>query len=112
MRVPRRIDSRRDRCEVPRFNKAHDYKWQADCVVTEFKPGRRFTYEVPPGYQHATTWSYSIEADGDGCVVTESFHAPVLATPDVYPGKIEGRRDNLERGSEKTMANLKAVFEN
>ena len=94
-------------------NRVGDYEWHADCVVTELEPDRRFAYEVPPGFEHATTWTYTIEPDahGDGCTVTESFHAPLLALPDVYPGRIEGRRDNLETACETTMANLRAAVE-
>jgi uncharacterized protein YndB with AHSA1/START domain len=93
------------------YNKARDYEWHADCVVTEFEPGRSFGYEVPPGFEHATTWRYVVEPDGEGCKVTESFDAPMLALPDVYPGKIEGRRDNLAKACEITLANLKAAVE-
>jgi len=93
------------------YNRAKDYEWHADCVVTEFEVGRSFAYEVPPNFEHATTWRYTVEPNGDGCVVTESFDAPLLALPDVYPGRIEGRRDNLERACEKTLANLKALAE-
>ncbi len=92
-------------------NKAGDYEWHADCVVTKLEPNRFFAYEVPPKFEHATTWSYRLDADGDGTIVTESFDAPMLALPDVYPGKIEGRRDNLQRAVETTMANLKAAME-
>jgi len=93
------------------YNRAHDYEWHADCVVTEFEPGRSFAYEVPPSYEHATTWRYVVEPTAGGCVVTESFVAPLLALPDVYPGRIEGRRDNLERACETTLANLKSLAE-
>ncbi len=92
-------------------NKAGDYEWHADCLVTVLEQNRFFAYEVPPKFEHATTWSYRIDADGDGCIVTESFDAPMLALPDVYPGKIEGRRDNLERACATTLANLKATLE-
>lgn len=92
-------------------NKVGDYEWHADCVVTVFDPPLAFAYEVPPGFEHATTWSYRIEADGSGSMVTEQFDAPMLAMPDVYPGRIEGRRDNLEKGCRVTMANLKAALE-
>ncbi|WP_420451336.1 SRPBCC family protein [Ilumatobacter sp.] len=93
------------------WNRSGDHEWHADCVVTELEPGRRFAYEVPPGFEHATTWSYEIEPDGDGSVVTESFHAPMLALPDVYPGRIEGRCENLRRACETTLANLRAHLE-
>lgn len=92
-------------------NRAGDYEWHADCVVTVFEPGRRFAYLVPPDFEHATEWSYTIEPDGDGSVVTEAFHAPLLSLPDIYPGRIEGRRDNLEQACRTTMANLKAALE-
>ena len=93
-------------------NRAKDYEWHADCIVTVADPGRVFEYDVPPGYEHATTWRYEIEPDDrGGCTVTESFDAPLLAMPDVYPGKIEGRRDNLERACAITLANLKAALE-
>jgi len=93
------------------YNRSGDYEWHADCLVTELEPGRRFSYEVPPRYEYATVWSYTVEPADEGCVVTESFHAPMLAHPEVYPGKIEGRRDQLERACEITMANLKAAAE-
>ncbi|MGB0114918.1 MAG: hypothetical protein WBP59_16990, partial [Ilumatobacteraceae bacterium] len=86
----------------------------ADCEVTVYEPDREFAYAVPPKFHAATTWTYTITPDenGDGCTVTESFHAPMLAMPDVYPGKIEGRRDNLEQACETTMANLREAFAN
>lgn len=92
-------------------NKSGDYEWHADCVVTVAEPGREFAFEVPPGYDFATTWRYSITADGSGSIVTESFDAPLLAMPDVYPGRIEGRRDNLEKACGVTLANLKEALE-
>lgn len=92
-------------------NKAGDYEWHADCVVTVADPGRTFEFSVPPRFEHATTWRYDIEADGDGCIVTESFDAPLLAMPDVYPGRIEGRCAMLEAACATTLANLKAALE-
>jgi uncharacterized protein YndB with AHSA1/START domain len=93
------------------YNRSGDYEWHADCVVTEFEPDRYFAYEVPPDFEHATTWRYLVEPDGDGCVVTESFDAPLLAHPEIYPGRVEGRRDNLERACEVTLAKHKAAVE-
>lgn len=92
-------------------NKAKDYEWHADCEVTVLDENQAFAYEVPPGFEHATVWSYQVEADGSGSIVTERFSAPMLALPEVYPGTIEGRRDNLEKACETTMANLKAALE-
>lgn len=93
------------------YNKVGDYEWHADCVVTVAEPGRAFAYEVPPNFEHTTTWSYEIEPTGDStCRVTERFDAPMLAMPDVYPGRIKGRRDNLEKACGITMENLRAAF--
>lgn len=93
------------------YNKAGDYEWHADCEVTVADPGRSFAYIVPPAFEHTTTWEYEIEATGpDSCTVTERFHAPMLALPDVYPGTIEGRCENLEKGCRITMDNLRAAF--
>ena len=93
-------------------NRAGDYEWHADCEVTVYEPDREFAYVVPPDFAAATVWSYTIapDTDGDGCTVTETFDAPLLGMPEVYPGKIEGRRDNLERACETTMANLRNAF--
>lgn len=93
------------------YNKAGDYEWHADCVVTVAEPNLAFAFEVPPGFEHATKWSYTIEPDGDGCIVTEAFVAPLLSMPDIYPGRIEGRRDNLEKACGITLANLKTALE-
>ena len=111
MRIPRGVVRGGCGRQVPGTNRAGDYEWHADCEVTVFEPGRRFAYMVPPDFEHATEWSYTIEPDGDASIVTEAFHAPLLALPDIYPGKIEGRRDNLEKACRTTMANLKAALE-
>jgi len=92
-------------------NKSGDYEWHADCEVTVAKPGKAFAYIVPPDFEHTTTWGYDIERTGEGsCKVTEWFDAPMLAMPDVYPGKIDGRCANLEKACETTMKNLQSVF--
>jgi len=92
-------------------NKAGDYEWHADCEVTVADPGKSFAYIVPPDFEHTTTWAYDIESTGPiSCRVTERFDAPMLALPDVYPGKIEGRCENLTQACETTMANLQAAF--
>lgn len=93
------------------YNKAGDYEWHADCVVTEADRDRAFAFEVPPGFEHATTWRYDLEESDAGTVVTESFDAPLLALPDVYPGKIDGRCAQLQAACETTLANLKTALE-
>ena len=92
-------------------NKAGDYEWHADCEVTVADAGKSFAYVVPPDFEHTTTWGYDIEATGDNsCTVTEWFDAPMLALPDVYPGTIEGRCENLTKACGITMENLRQAF--
>ena len=92
-------------------NKSGDYEWHADCEVTVADVGKTFAYIVPPDFEHTTTWGYDIESTGrDTCKVTEWFNAPMLALPDVYPGKIDGRCENLEKACRTTMENLRATF--
>lgn len=93
------------------YNKAGDYEWHADCEVTVADPGTSFAYVVPPDFAHATTWAYDIESTGPtSCRVTERFDAPLLALPDIYPGEIEGRCENLTQACETTMDNLRSAF--
>ena len=67
---------------------------------------------MPPKFEHATVWRYEITPTSNAtCTVTESFEAPLLELPEIYPGKIEGRRDNLEQACQTTMNNLRAAFE-
>jgi len=94
-------------------NKAGDYEWHADCEVTVADGGNKFAYIVPPDFEHTTTWGYDIESTGpESCTVTEWFEAPMLALPDVYPGKIEGRCENLQKACVTTMENLQSAFSN
>ena len=92
-------------------NKAGDYEWHADCEVTVADPGSRFAYVVPPEFEHTTTWAYDIEAIDEGsCRVTETFDAPMLAMPEIYPGTLEGRCENLTQACQTTMENLATAF--
>lgn len=92
-------------------NRAGDYTWHADCEVTVADPGRTFEFAVPPDFEHLTTWRYDIEETDGGCRVTESFDAPLLALPDIYPGRIEGRCAQLEAACRTSLENLKAALE-
>lgn len=92
-------------------NKAGDYEWHADCEVTVADGDKAFAYVVPPDFDHPTTWGYDIESTGaDSCKVTEWFDAPMLALPEVYPGKIDGRCENLKAACATTMENLRSAF--
>ena len=92
-------------------NENGGYEWSAECrVVTADRPSE-FSFVVPPKWKYATTWTYRFEPDGDGVLVTESFDSPMLGDPDIYPGKIEGRCDQLRAGITATLENLKVALE-
>ena len=92
-------------------NRAGEYTWHADCEVTVADPGRAFAFVVPPDFEHSTTWRYDIEETPTGSRVTESFDAPLLALPEIYPGRIEGRCAQLAAGCRTTLDNLAAALE-
>lgn len=93
-------------------NERGGYEWSADCRVVTADRGKEFSFVVPPKWKYATTWTYRFEAvDGGGTRVTESFDSPMLGDPEIYPGKLEGRCEQLQAGLETTLANLKAALE-
>lgn len=92
-------------------NRAGDYEWSAECVVLTAEPGREFSSRVPPDWEYATTWKYTFEPDADGVVVTESFDSPMFGDAATYPGKIEGRCEQLTPAFATTLQNLTAALE-
>ena len=66
---------------------------------------------IGPEWKYATTWTYRFEPDGDGVMVTESFDSPMLGSPDIYPGKLEGRCEQLRAALATTLDNLKTALE-
>ncbi len=93
------------------FNERPDYQWDVECELTEVTDGASFTYVVPPGFAHATSWSFAVEETDSGARITQSFHAPMLALPEVYPGKIEGRCAELQAAIETTTSAIKDALE-
>ncbi|MFT7648964.1 MAG: hypothetical protein ACI8Y4_003719 [Candidatus Poriferisodalaceae bacterium] len=92
-------------------NRAGDYEWTAECQVKSADPGREFSFKVPPEWEYGTIWKYTFEPDGDGVTVTEAFDSPMLGDPEIYPGKIEGRCEQLTAACQTTLDNLKAALE-
>ncbi len=93
------------------YNRTATFEWDEECEVTDAEPERLFAFAIPPEHELANQWRYTIEPNGTGCTVTESFDMPLLARPDVYTMKIEGRCERLQGGLEITLARLKAVLE-
>lgn len=54
-------------------NRSARLRWSTVATVTAADPGRRFSFRVRSLGLKVADWSYEIEPDGDGCLVTESW---------------------------------------
>jgi uncharacterized protein YndB with AHSA1/START domain len=95
-------------------NKRGFARWSTTNRVVEAEPGRAFSFETN---ESGTRWTYRMEPDGTGTVVTESRAAfkdrPLLAKvfSTLLLGGIEGHDDELRDGMRQTLERLKAVAE-
>lgn len=98
-------------------NRRGPWIWATYCRVTRADPGRGFAFDVDFGVFPISSWSYRIEPDDTGCLVTET-----------WVDRREGRRGELIRrggaliipgprdehnlrGIQQTLAALKTVAE-
>ena len=95
-------------------NKRGIVRWSTTNEVMEADPGRAFSFKtLQSGYQ----WTYRMEPDGDGTVVTESrapFRPrPVLAkiVTQLLLGGEDGHTDELRAGMQQTLERVKALAE-
>lgn len=82
------------------------------CKVTECVPGVVFEFAVVFGDRPANVWRYAFEADGDGCIVTESYDlGDNLFTKIWRPlgGFLRDKRN--QRDMLRTLERVKAVAE-
>ncbi len=95
-------------------NKRGLARWSTTNEVVAAEPGRAFAFETQ---QSGTRWSYRLEPDGDGTLVTEeraAFKArPLLARvfSRVALGGVDEHDDELRAGMRATLERLKAVAE-
>jgi hypothetical protein len=71
------------------WNRFGPIRWSRVCEVVEAEPGRRFAFRtvperIDPTRADSTIWSYAIEPDGDGSVVTHGYR---MVKPPVQPFK-------------------------
>jgi hypothetical protein len=96
------------------WNKRGWFRWFTTNKVVAADPGREFAFETQ---QSGTRWSYRMEPDGEGTLVTESRAAwrdrPLVAraTARVFLGGVEEHEDEMREGLEATLERLKAVAE-
>jgi carbon monoxide dehydrogenase subunit G len=95
-------------------NKRGLARWSTTNEVVAAEPSREFAFETQ---QSGTRWSYRLEPDGDGTVVTEeraAFKArPLLARvfSKVALGGIAEHDDEMREGMRATHERLKTVAE-
>lgn len=95
-------------------NKRGVARWSTTNRVVEADPGRAFAFET---VQSGTRWSYHLEADGSGTVVTERRAAfkdrPLLARvfSKLLLGGVAEHDEEMRDGMRRTLERLKAVAE-
>jgi hypothetical protein len=95
-------------------NKRGIARWSTTNEVVAADPGREFAFETQ---QSGTRWSYRLEPDGDGTLVTESRAAfkdrPLVARifSAVALGGVAEHDDEMRDGMRATLERLKAVAE-
>jgi uncharacterized protein YndB with AHSA1/START domain len=89
-------------------------RWSTTCTVTAADQGKRFTFQVDYGPVPISTWDYTLTGNGDGTTVVEEWtdRRPLWMKLAGAPAMgVADRGDHNRRGTEKTLANLKAAAE-
>jgi uncharacterized protein YndB with AHSA1/START domain len=82
------------------------------CVVTACEPGREFAFGVGPPGKALNTWSYSLEPNGGGTDVTESFRLADTLPLRIYWRLFGWARGRTNRnGMRTTLERIKAEVE-
>jgi uncharacterized protein YndB with AHSA1/START domain len=95
-------------------NKRGFVRWSTTNTVVAAEPGVIFSFETKDS---GTRWSYRLEADGDGTVVTESREAfgerPALARffSKLLLGGVEAHDTEMREGMAATLGRLKDLAE-
>lgn len=94
-------------------NKRGMVRWSTTNKVVAATPGEEFAFET---IQSGTRWTYRLQADEDGTIVTESRAAfkdrPMLARVfTALLGGVEGHDDEMRAGMQTTLERLKQVAE-
>lgn len=89
-------------------------RWSTTNTVVAAAPGREFAFETK---ESGTRWSYRLEPDGDGTLVTESRapwrDRPVTArmAARLFLGGVDEHDEEMRAGLRATLERLKAVAE-
>ena len=102
-------------------NAIGDITWDTHCKVVAAEPGREFAFvnHGVDGDVELVRWGFTLEPDGDGTRVTESWQV-LPAYPDFVSGgdpnidvaaRIDGMAQMAKDGIRDTLASLKRVAE-
>lgn len=89
-------------------------RWATTNEVVAADPGREFTFDTK---QSGTRWSFTMEPDGDGTLVTEARSPwrdrplPAKLASKLLLGGLEEHEDEMRQGLQATLERLKAVAE-
>jgi uncharacterized protein YndB with AHSA1/START domain len=95
-------------------NKRGFARWSTTNKVVEADPGKAFSFETQ---QSAARWTYRMQPDGTGTLVTESREMykerPLVAKvfAGLLLGGVDDHDDELRNGMRQTLERLKAIAE-
>jgi uncharacterized protein YndB with AHSA1/START domain len=95
-------------------NKRGFARWSTTNKVVEAEPGKAFSFETQ---QSAARWTYRMQPDGTGTLVTESREMykerPLVAKvfAGLLLGGVDDHDDELRNGMRQTLERLKAIAE-
>lgn len=90
------------------------FSWKTLAKITAADRGRRLAFSVTVAGLGVADWSYDFVADGDGCVVTETWVDRRNPVSRAITGRITGVRDRAahsREGMAKTLEALAATAE-
>jgi hypothetical protein len=91
-------------------NRSGGATWSVECRVLRAMPGEEWVFKSNLASATPTTWRYTLEATPQGCIVTEAWDAPVLATPEAA-AQMVGRDEQLADNVQTSLSNLKRLAE-
>jgi hypothetical protein len=88
--------------------------WSTTCTVVTADPGKRFAFEVDFAGLPIARWIYDFTAEGDGCLVVETWddrRAGWVAGPSKVLMGVPDREAHNREGMEATLERLRQVAE-
>ncbi len=94
--------------QIHGYNRHGDQEWDTVSTVICAEPGIEWSFAVTPEGMPATIWRHLIEASDSGCIVTESFDAPMIKADHFQQ---INRHTTMQQNVVTSLENLKALAE-